>query len=131
MKKQFVRTSKVAVSLFLAAVLHVSTARAQKIDASDLNVQYAGKINNQPVFEVASNKNSSEAFTLTIKDSKGYVFYEEAIRNNYSRKFLLDIPELESAEIIITLTDKRGNEKQVYKINSKVSQVADFTVSKL
>ncbi len=130
MKRQFTKASKVVASLVLAAVLTMS-ASAQKIEASaDLNVQYAGKLNNQPVFEVAYNKTTNEAFTLTIKDSKGYIFYEEVIKNSYSKKFLLDIPELENADIIISLTDKRGIEKQLYKINSKISQVYDFAVTK-
>jgi hypothetical protein len=131
MKRQFTKASKVVASLVLAAVLTVS-ASAQKIEASaELNVQYAGKLNNQPVFEVAYNKASTEVFTLTIKDNKGYIFYEETIRNSYAKKFLLDIPELDNTEIIITLTDKKGNEKQVYRINSKVSQVQDIAVTKL
>lgn len=132
MKKQIQQAGKF-FSLTLAAAAFTSlTANAQLQANPELKVQFAGKHNNQPMFEIGCNKADAEPFVITIKDAEGYVFYEEVIKNNsYSKKFLVDIPESEMGDLIITLTDKKGNQKQVYKINNRTVQVSEYAITKV
>lgn len=134
MKKQMEQTSKFFSLALVAVILGTSfTAKAQQAETNpELKIQFAGKFKNQPVFEVLFYKADTELYTISVQDAQGYLFYTENIKsNNYSKKFLLDIPESELGDIIITLTDKRGSQKQVYKINSKVSEVHHFAITKI
>jgi len=128
MKKQIVKATAVVMFL-MTLVTSALTAQTNDVNPT-LNVQFAGRIENQPVFEVVYSKASNEAYTLTIKDNKGYVFYTDVFRNSYAKKFMLDIPAEDLGEIIITLTDKKGNEKQVYKINGNEAVLHDLASRK-
>jgi len=136
MKKQIVRVMnvKTMVAVVLVALLFTANAAsAQKTDATPaLNVSFLGKLNDQPVFQLGYNNNSNEAYTITIKDAQGYVFFQETVKASvYTKKFMVDIPETEGVDLIITLTDKRGNEKQLYRLNGQVKETYDLSVTKL
>lgn len=131
MNKQIVRT---ALTVFtMAFALATTTVKAQKTESTPaLNVQILGKMKDQPVFQVMYSNPANETYNLSIRDAQGYVFYETTIRaNDFQKRFLVDIPESEGVELFIILTDRKGNERQVYKINGTVKQTYDLSITKI
>jgi hypothetical protein len=114
--------------MFLSAV----NANAQYTATQPgLNVAFSGKINNLPVFKVDYVKTCTDDYFLSISDAQGYVFYEETLKQtSYTKKFMIDIPEAEGVDLVVTVTDRKGKEKRTFHINSRQSHVNDLVVTK-
>lgn len=91
-----------------------------------VELQYAGKSKEQPLFRLAINdKNSNAAYTVVIKEGNGDVLYSEKLGGKASRTYMLDS---EDAERILgttfEVTNNATNVTTTYKI-SKLTQIVE------
>lgn len=91
-----------------------------------VELQYAGKSKEQPLFRLAINdKNSSAEYTVVIKEGNGDVLFTEKLSGKASRTYMLDS---EDAERILgttfEVTNKATNVTTTYRI-SKLSQTVE------
>jgi hypothetical protein len=109
----------------------VIKVNAQQSSPPELRIEPAGKINNQNLFRIACSNTDASVYFISIQDAEGYVFYEERFKDTtYNKRFLIDIPDTDEANIIITLTGKKGNEMKRYRISYNHTQVSELLVSR-
>ncbi len=92
---------------------------------------YAGKINNQPLFQlnVAGDAHQNE-FTIIIRDEKGNTLYNENIKaESFSKKFLLNTEELGDSDLQFEIISKKTSQSVTYEINRHTKTVEDFVVN--
>ncbi|HVK96636.1 MAG TPA: hypothetical protein VM368_02410, partial [Flavisolibacter sp.] len=116
-----IKSSSVLLILFISLFLPVAQqAQAQSFNAStNVVISYIGTINGQPVFNVAFDNAKKLFYELAIADDQGTLLYSEKLKDQlYEKKFQLDTPEMDDIRLVLTLTDRKGKQKQVYLVDS-------------
>ena len=95
-----------------------------------VELQYAGKNQEQPKFRLAINDNSTAEYVITIKEANGDVLFSEKLNGKQtSRVYQLDSED--SDRILGTtfeVTNKTTNVTSVYKV-SNISRTTVDTMS--
>jgi hypothetical protein len=118
MKKTIIK-SAVALQLFL--LLTAGMAASAQINEKHLSeMKVAGRMNNEPVYELHINNASFGKYTIVISDEAGIPLYEETLSGiNISRKFLLNKAELGSTGVVFEVYNGRVKEA-VYTVKNNV-----------
>src|SRR6478672_5131437 len=120
--------------LFLAAiVLTFSGLSFTAIAGSDeqsktVELKYVGTINNKPVFQLIILEGASDKeYTLSITDEFGNTLYKSAVKNNSSKKFMINTDEVNLDDAIkFELVGRTTNKKITYEIN-RISRTMEET----
>jgi len=121
-------------NLFLAAiVLTFSGLSFTAIAGSDeqsktVELKYVGTINNKPVFQLIILEGASDKeYTLSITDEFGNTLYKSAVKNNSSKKFMINTDEVNLDDAIkFELVGRTTNKKITYEIN-RISRTMEET----
>ena len=120
-----------AIGLFtLLAVTAAITSSATTIE-NEAELKAAGKINNQPVFQLDLNNSSSSKFIIVIKDEYGVTLYQEVITGmNISRKFQLNTEELSGVDVRFEIIDVKNNKTSVFNIQNSSKVLNETSIVK-
>ncbi len=117
--KKIIIKSAVAFHLLLLLSAGI-TAQAQTTEKPLSEMKVAGRISNEPVYELNLNNTSFGNYTIVITDETGLVLYEEAVRGtNISRKFLLNKAELGSTGVLFEIY-KGAIKEAVYSVKNNI-----------
>lgn len=117
--KKIIIKSAIALQFFLLLSAGIA-AQAQTTEKPQSELKIAGRISNEPVFELHLNNTSFGNYTIVITDESGIVLYEEAVRGtNISRKFLLNKTELGSTGVVFEVY-KGAIKEAVYAVKNNI-----------
>jgi hypothetical protein len=134
MKQIFRNNRLIAIALltvFSLATAPVFANGGGKETATQLN--YVGTINNHQMFQLnVTGDEVNNEFTILIKDEFGNQIYKENIKSeNFTKKFLFDSEELNSASLHFEVLNKKTKKSVVYEISSTVSLVKNIAVTEV
>lgn len=125
------RVAAIALFIFLAAGV-VNAAKANGIAKKQMLVEYVGKMENLPVFQLTFDNVDEDEFNITIKDTDQKVLHSETVKGrNVSRKYGFDVDAEDLGKMSIVITSKTTNQSQVYRINNSRYEVENVTVARL
>lgn len=117
--------------LLISASVNVASAQFNNSNPVNLRVKYMGENNGQPVYSIQFDNQDKQVQGFFLKDADGSELYSENISGtSYSKKFQLNLPDVSTTRVVITLVDGTGRENN-YVINHKVTTVDDVEVIKL
>jgi hypothetical protein len=95
--------------------------------------EFAGKINNSPVFRLAINNETVENYSIKIRDVDGEVLYTEKVKGaKINRTFQLDAAYNELIEgTTIEVINLKDNRSTIYKIETTVTTTQNLVVAEL
>lgn len=121
-----------AIAVLTIAFSGVASATEKKpveVPAAELN--YAGKINNQPVFQLKLNNKTNEKYSVVLKDEFGTVLFEETLGGvNISRKYMLDLDEFRGVDVNIEVRSLLGPASSSFIVRNSVSIVTETKIEK-
>ena len=123
-----------SIAVVAAFMLSFSTAPVNNdTNASEMQLQFVGKVENLPVFRLALNNAVASDYLVSIKDANGDVLFRETLHGkNIARIYKLDT---ESAEQISGTTfevqNKETTVSTTYKISNYSRLVEKLEVAKL
>lgn len=97
-----------------------------------VELQYAGKTKEQPMFRLAINDKSNVEYTVVIKEENGDILHTEKISGKATRTYMLDSED--SDRILGTtfeVTNKATNVTSTYKISKLSKTVEAVELAKL
>lgn len=110
------KTMKSAAMGLLTLVASVTAFTAS---AGDAELKAAGKINNQPVFQLDLNNPVNSKFMIIVKDEFGVTLYQEVVTGvQISRKFQLNTDELGGVGINFEIIDVKNDKTSVFQIQN-------------
>lgn len=132
MKKIFKNNRIIAIAfmtVFASAVSPVAMANDKPILPVELI--YAGKMNNQPVFQLNVTGNADQNdFTIIIRDEQGNSLYWENIKaENFSKKFLLNTDEIGDDNVQFEIISRKTKQSVKYEINRHTRTVEDIAIN--
>lgn len=131
MQKIFRNNRIIAIAFVTLFSGSVSTAAlANKNPVVPVELIYAGKINNQPLFQLNVTGDALQnEFTVLIRDEQGHLLYSENIKaENFSKKFLLNTDEIGDSNLQFEIISKKTNQSVTYEVNRHTKTVEDFAV---
>jgi HAMP domain-containing protein len=122
-----------AITLFLSNIAQANAVDPiEKISNAVAEIEYAGKINNQPAFRLVIKSRDIEDYSIIIKEEDGEILFRERIKGSQiSRTYKLDVEDLD--RIIGTtfeITNRATNITTTYKINTLTSYTEYQVVAK-
>jgi hypothetical protein len=126
--KSYIKNSFFGVAL-VAAFLFSFTAKAGNDEQTKaVELKYVGTINNKPVFQLnIANGSADKEYILSITDEFGNMLYKAGVKNNSSKKFLLNTDEINLDDAIkFVLVGRTTNKKFTYEIN-RISRTLEET----
>lgn len=133
MKTLVINTRIVVIALAtLFTVAFTLPASAGEKTPAPIELRYLGKVNNQPVFELALENSEDNKFTIVITDEYGNMLYKDNLKGkNISKRFVLNTEELGDASIKFEITNSKTDKTMVYEINRKSRTIEDVVVNKI
>lgn len=98
-----------------------------------VELQYAGKADQQPMFRLAINDSSAAEYTVTVKEDNGEILFSEKLSGGkVQRTYLLDTDDSDRIQgTTFEVTNRSTNITTVYKISNLTQTVENMIVSKL
>jgi hypothetical protein len=132
MINQFKKTGRVLAFCFGAFLFSatVNKISAQSLNSNpDLTVNYVANKNGQPVYSIQLNNADKQVQTIYIKDVDGTELYSEYVNGGrYSKQFQLNVQNLGTNKIVVTLVDATGKEMN-YMVNGRNTKVESGIVT--
>jgi len=96
-----------------------------------VELQFVGNVKDQPVFQLVFSGTEETEFTITVRDLYGNIFYKENVKGaSFMKKFLLNIEELDTADVKFEVSSK--NYKSVtFEINNHSKLVENIVINKV
>ena len=120
-----------------ASILAIATiisfaANAGNGNENPIELKYIGNQNNQPVFQLNLNPQSStESMSIIIKDDAGNTLFSDNVKGTtFTKKFLLNADQAEDETIRVDVSTKSGNKQVTYFINTQTRQIIQTEQSK-
>lgn len=98
-----------------------------------VELRYAGKSAQQPMFRLAINDSSAADYTITVKEDNGEILFSEKLTGGQvKRTYLLDTDDNDRIQgTTFEVTNRSTNITTVYKISNLTQTVENMIVSKL
>lgn len=115
--------------LTLLAVSTGFTASASVDKGAELKA--AGKMNDQPVYQLDLNNTANAKFAIVIKDAAGEILFQEVVAGvNISRKFQLNKEDLMYTDLRFEVIDLKTLASSVFKIVNSTTEVTSTEIVK-
>ena len=134
MKTQMKSTRIIVLALAFIFTLGLSFSASanQAKDGDTTGLNYLGKYQNMPVFEVTFGNDTESEHIVTIKDDNKNVLYRDVVKAGIpSKKYVLNTEEVGDAPLQFEVSGKKTKTSVVYQINRKSRLVEDVVVNKL
>jgi len=96
-----------------------------------VQLQYAGKADDQPMFRLAISDKSAADYIVTIKELNGDVLFTEKLSGNVSRTYKLDSDDTERImATIFEVTNRNTGATTIYRISQLTQTVENVVVSR-
>lgn len=121
-----------AIGLFTVLALTTGfTALAGDTTTIAAELKAAGKLNNQPVFQLDLNNKATGKFLIVIKDEFGVTLHQEVVSGvNISRKYQLNTDELFDVDVRIEIVDVKTATTAVFNIVNSTRVVNETAIVK-
>jgi hypothetical protein len=104
----------------------------RKVPATPVSVKYIGSINNQDLIQVEIENNSDDSFEISFVDKDGIELYSEIFNTRkISKKFLLDIPDLNFKNLQLIVTSKKTFQSQTFSLAKNRTVFENVIVAKI
>jgi hypothetical protein len=113
-----------AITLLLSNIAQANALDPiEKISNAVAEIEYAGKINNQPAFRLVIKSSDVEDYIITIKEDDGEILFRERLKGSQiSRTYKLDAEDLNRISgTMFEVTNRATNITTIYKINTLTS----------
>ena len=113
-----------AITLLLSNIAQANALDPiEKISNAVAEIEYAGKINNQPAFRLVIKSSDVEDYIITIKEDDGEILFRERLKGSQiSRTYKLDAEDLNRISgTTFEITNRATNITTTYKINTLTS----------
>jgi hypothetical protein len=111
-----------ALTLLLSNIAEATDLNPiKKISNAVAEIEYAGKINNQPAFRLVIKSSDVENYIITIKEDDGEILFRERLKGSQiSRTYKLDAEDLDRISgTSFEVTNMATNVTATYKINNQ------------
>lgn len=119
--------------LFSNIALANGVTPIEKITNAVADIEYAGKIGDQPAFRLVIKSSDVEDYIVTIKEVDGEILFRERLKGSQiSRTYQLDAEDTERISgTTFEVTNRATNVTTVYKISNFKSFTENIVVAKL
>jgi hypothetical protein len=109
----------VSSAILLSAILTSTTVTAgDKTPAAEINA--AGFINKQPVYQLRLKNNTAASYFIVVKDEFGVVLHEESVSGvNITRHYQLNTLELGNTQVVFEVFTSNGVLAGTFKVSGK------------
>jgi len=115
--------------LTLLAVTTGFTASASIEKGAELKA--AGKMNDQPVYQLDLNNTVNAKFAIVIKDADGETLFQEVVSGvNISRKFQLNKEDLMYSDLRFEVIDLKTLTSSVFKVKNSSTDITSTEIVK-
>ena len=132
MKKIFRKNRIVAIALLTLFTTSVAlSASASETPVVPVELKYAGKVNNQPAFQLSVNGNAEHnEFLVVIRDEYGNALYWENIKaETFSKKFVLNTDELGNEKLRFEITSRKSKQTTTFEVDHNTRTVEETSVN--
>jgi hypothetical protein len=122
-----------AFTLLLSNIaLATGVTPIEKIRNAVAEMEYAGKINDQPVFRLVIKSSDVEEYSVTIKEDDGEILFRERLKGSQiSRTYKLDTEDMDRIDgTTFEVTNRTTNVTTTYKISSMKSYTENIVITK-
>lgn len=134
MKKIF-RNNRIVAIAFMTIF---STVMAPAVMANEnpvipVELKYAGKLNNQPVFQLNVNGNAEHnEFLIVIRDEYGNALYWENIKaETFTKRFVLNTDEIGDDKLRFEITSKKTKQTIKFDVDRNSKTVEEMSVNQV
>lgn len=119
--------------LFSNIALANGVTPSKKISNAIADIEYAGKIGDQPAFRLVIKSGDVEDYIITIKEVDGEILFRERLKGSQiSRTYQLDAEDAERISgTTFEVTNRATNVTTVYKISNIKSFTENIVIAKL
>lgn len=105
----------------------------EKISKAIADIEYAGKIGDQPAFRLVIKSSEVEDYIVVIKEVDGEILFRERLKGSQiSRTYQLDAEDTERISgTTFEVTNRATNVTTVYKISNFKSFTENIVIAKL
>ena len=132
--KTTIRNSAFLGMMLLAAVSFSSVAKANEVKDSipaAIELKYIGKVENQPLFQLSLNSVNADEYTIRFRDNYGYVFYSANAKNNFTKRYVVNIDEMNGNTVVVEVTSKKTKKTKTFTIDRRQTFVDETVVAKV
>ena len=122
-----------AFTLLLSNIaLATGVTPIEKISNAVAEIEYAGKINDQPVFRLVIKSSDVEDYNVTIKEVGGEILFRERLKGSQiNRTYKLDTEDIDRINgTTFEVTNRTSNVTTTYKISSMKSYTETVVITK-
>lgn len=119
-----IKSAAIGLLTLLAVTTGFTATAGNETPGSELKI--AGKLNNQPVFQLNLNNKENSKFAIVVKDDAGEVLFQEVVSGiNISRKFQLNNDELAGVNIKFEVIDLKNYTSTIFKVNNDLKNISE------
>jgi adenylate cyclase len=131
-KVRNVLTLVLVIALMVLSKYSFADTTERKVPATPVSVKYIGSINNQDLIQVEIENNSDDSFEISFVDKDGIELYSEIFNTRkISKKFLLDIPDLNFKNLQLIVTSKKTFQSQTFSLAKNRTVFENVIVAKI
>lgn len=131
--KRIIRNNRIIAIAFLTmfSVAATTTVSAGENPGLPVELKYAGKMNDQPVFQLSVNGNAlHNDFTVVILDQYNNILYWENIKaETFTKKFLLNTDEIGDEKLRFEIISRKAKQSVSYEVSRSTKTVEEMLVS--
>ncbi len=134
MKKIFRNNRIVAIALLTVfSIAATSAAMANENPVIPVELKYAGKVNNQPAFQLKVNGNAEHNdFLVVIRDEYGNALYWENIKaESFTKKFVLNTDEIGDEKLRFEITSKKTKQTMKFEVDRNTRVVEEMSINQI
>lgn len=118
--------------MVLSKYSFADTTDVRPVSGTPVAVKYIGSAYGQDIIQVEVDNLLDETVTISFVDEEGVELYAETFTDKkITKKFLLDIPEVNYDNLQLVVTTKKKIQSQSFKITKTLTVVDKMTVAKL
>jgi hypothetical protein len=100
--------------------------------ASNVKVKYLGAIDKEPIIQIDIKNQDHEELYVSLKDENGFNLYTTKLSGDaFSKKFRFTDIDLESMNVTLSVSTRKGKASEVYHINNVTTVVESVVITKV
>lgn len=125
-------TSVIAILIVLATATSASANNDKNKEASAIEFRFIGKMEQHPVYQLNINNVDNDEYYISFTDQSGNVLHSSNTRSGaFSQRFMINVDEVGSEVLTVTITSRKTNKSQVYTIKRNQNVVEENVVTRV
>ena len=118
--------------MVLSKYSFADTTDVRPVSSTPVAVKYVGSVYGQDVIQVEIENILDESIEISFVDLEGVVLYSETFTGKkITKKFLLDMPDVNYENLQLVVTSKKKAQSQSFKIAKNTSIAENMLLAKL